>query len=397
MNSETNTKIDDYSSNKNVNEIKKNTNINRENEVYLSQINLTTTNNLQNKKNLKNSNEKNIKKIILRIIISIILSLLLALILVFLLKKNKTKSKEKEQLEPIKTEIQKPLIPKPYKPHPNFFSYKISTLYFNSTKIETTNMKFEDKKIKLEEKKKTINTEYLFTIVSEPNESNNYYIGYFLILSRNETIEGNEKIKYFDDSDNINNDKNFKVVMRVNFKDDGTLVEQNIPKDINNLYFNELNDTIACFIPIYLNKREIKLDDFEGQNNPKKGVNKNDKWISNDIRGRLILDDIALINSEYKAIINVTIEEGNCKQCIFNKNISIRNGEYGKSNDNLNLSGDTYTNGYELNDDFTIKGFIDSIETISTQTVKFKEDGGEELAKKYKDKLEKLQWLIHLH
>ena len=270
------------------------------------------------------------------------------------------------------------------------YQFKISTLYFNSTTEETIQTILEllglgsDKKRRLKEinKTKTINSEYLFAIVSEPNGTNNYFTGYLLILNRNETLEGNNKSKYFDDSSNIDNDKNFNGV-RVKFKDDGTIIEQLVLKDFNDLYLNEINDTIACIIPKYLNS---------SQNNLKKEDEK-EKFVLNDIIGGLSLNDSVLVNSLYNASIKSSGENGTPKGGVFVKKIKLENGEYDKSNEKMSLTEDTITIGDELTDDITINGLIKSIETNSIQTIKFEKDGGEELAKKYKDKFEKLQWL----
>ena len=78
------------------------------------------------------------------------------------------------------------------------YTYKISTLYFNSTKEEIIKTLLEElnvdnkRRLKEQKKTKTINTEYLFTIVSVPNDTLNidYYTGYVLILNRSETLKG---------------------------------------------------------------------------------------------------------------------------------------------------------------------------------------------------------------
>ena len=41
---------------------------------------------------------------------------------------------------------------------------------------------------------KKINSEYLFSIVSEPNEKNNYFLGYVILLKRTYFLNEKEKI-----------------------------------------------------------------------------------------------------------------------------------------------------------------------------------------------------------
>ena len=265
------------------------------------------------------------------------------------------------------------------------FSYNISTLYFNSTKEETIKTLLEDlniddsKKRRLKEisKTKTINTEYLFTIVSEPINPDDYYTGYVLILSRNETLEGNDKNKYLDDSDNINNDKNFNGVIRIKFKKDGSDIKEEVPEDFNDLYFSEINETIHCIIP--------KLKD-------KKVKNENENLYSNNVAGFISINDDTLKDSKYDEDINIfseKLENEFYKQAVFQKNILMKSSEYKKDNEkNPNIV--EVAEGFD--DGLTINGLIDSIKINSIQTVKFKKDDGAELAKKYKEKLDALQW-----
>ena len=89
----------------------------------------------------------------------------------------------------------------------------------------------------------------MFAIVSVPNNVVDYYTGYVLMLKREEKLDGNNKAKSFNDLDNINNDKSYNGVMRVKYKGDGTILEIVGQKDLNELYYNEIKDTISCLIP----------------------------------------------------------------------------------------------------------------------------------------------------
>ena len=302
------------------------------------------------------------RKIGLFAIIGVVICAIIIGLAVGLSKKNKSKT-------PIEDENNKKLI---------IYSYNISTLYFNSTKEETIKTLLEDlnidngknRRLKEISKTKTINTEYLFTIVSEPNKTVDYYTGYVLILSRNETLEGNDKNKYLDDSDNINNDKNYNGVLRVKFKVDGTILDLEAPKGLNVLYLNEINETINCLIP-------------------KKKDEKND-IISNNFDGGLSLNDSALSKSEYKENLKISKEDIYYKQGVFEKNILIQNGEYSDDNSNKEESSEEHEIGFDA--DLTINGLIESVDIKSIQTTKFKKDDGKELAEKYKIKLEQLEW-----
>jgi hypothetical protein len=244
---------------------------------------------------------------------------------------------------------------------------------------------------------KTIKTDYLFAIVSEPDNETEYYTGYVLMLKREEKLKGNDKAKSFNDLDNINNDKGYNGVIRIKFFYNGTILEIVGQKDINELYYNEINDTISCLIPRIINESKSdrsdrrNLDEVDGINHYSNETDTKENKTSylNNIKGRLSLNDSALLNSEYKADINITIEKGNYKQMTFNKELVIQNGEYEKSVDpSLNK---TYM-GDDINDDITVNGLIQKVETISNQTLNFERDGGEELALKYKDKLEKFDF-----
>lgn len=111
--------------------------------------------------------------------------------------------------------------------------FKISSLFFNSSKKEYIKTNLEDisnnnkiRRLEENENIKEIKSEFLFTIVSEPNLENEYYEGYVIILSRKEILNDVEKT-FFNESNNINeDDKNFKGVMKVIFKDNGTIVDR---------------------------------------------------------------------------------------------------------------------------------------------------------------------------
>ena len=184
-------------------------------------------------------------------------------------------------------------------------------MFFNSSKEEiiktiidsNNNNKFEEK-----ENIKLIESEYLFAIVSEPYKDFNYYIGYVIILNRTEYLNGEQK-NYFDDSNNINDDKkNYKGLMKVKFKEDGTIYERLYKEDLNEIFMNEINDTISCLIPKFLNKRN--LDQFDGDFTIDFGddKNKNSFWVSNTMNGSLCFDDDILENSKYDSNINFTIQ-----------------------------------------------------------------------------------------
>ena len=326
---------------------------------------------------------KKYQKIGLFAIIGVVICALVIVLAVCLSKKNKSKNP-------------------PHQENNLIFNYKISTLYFNSVKDETIKTILEDiksdsKNRRLSEKKniKTIKTDYLFAIVSVPNNVVDYYTGYVLMLKREEKLDGNYITKSFDDLDNINNDKSYNGVMRVKYKGDGTILEIVGQKDLNELYYNEINDTITCLIPriIVPNDERNLYEVYNGNNNysEEPDTNENKTSYLNNINGRLGLNDSALIGSEYYADINITIEKGNYKQMTFNKRLLIQNGEYEKSVDSSLPKNKTFM-GDEIDDDITVNGLIQSVETISNQTLNYERDDGEELAIKYKNKLEKFEF-----
>jgi len=273
------------------------------------------------------------------------------------------------------------------------YSYKISTLYFNSIKEETIKTILEEfnvdnkRRLKEQKKTKTINTEYLFAIVSEPNETLNidYYTGYVLILNRNETLEGNNKSKYFDESNYINEDKNFNGLMQVKFKEDGTIVEQNNLKDLNDLYFNEINDTISCLIPDFIKKRNLEQLDINNEEknlfndetfyNSGEDKSKNISWFSKTMKGKSSMDNTDL-SYKYYMNINITLQNNQINQCVLEKQIFI-NKENEKQNEDFENE---------------LTGLINSLENNSTQTLNFIKNEGKKLAEKYNNKLKNLDF-----
>ena len=201
MNSEiSNKKIN--SENENNNEININVNTNENNnennnteikynqsnevlDLNTSKINPETTD-AEEEKPPKNNIAKRLKKIfIITFAISIIIC---AIIVGIIIKLKKSKNKKEEENEE------------------NLIDYKISNLIYNSTKEEKINTTFNTigmKKYRNDVKK--INSEYLFLIVSEPNEINNYFLGYIILLKRTEFLNEKEK-KIFDDSKILNED-----------------------------------------------------------------------------------------------------------------------------------------------------------------------------------------------
>jgi len=285
------------------------------------------------------------------------------------------------------------------------FNYKISTLYFNSVKDETIKTILEDikadsknRRLKEIDNIKTIKTEYLLAIVSEPIENvTNYYTGYVLMLNRKEYLNGKEK-NSFDDSKNIDNENNYRGIMQIKFLKDGTIIDRLFQSDLNDLYRNEINDTIFGILP------KLNLSDLTGNRNLEEfngelpeyeygdvDKSKNISWISNVLDGKLSLDNDALKNSQYNSNINITIQNDEIKESVIQKTIIIKNDEYEKSDEYYDdTDKDSVLFGKELNDDITIGGLIQSIVTKSNQTLKFIKDGGKELAKKYENKLKNL-------
>ena len=291
------------------------------------------------------------------------------------------------------------------------FNYKISTLYFNSVKDETIKTILEDmnsdsKNRRLTEKNniKTIKSDYLLAIVSKPDNVTKYFTGYVIMLNRKESLNGEDKVsKSFDDSNNIDNDNNFRGLVKIKFLEDGTIIDRLFQSDLNDLYRNEINDTIFGILPKLnlsaLNFTELtdnrNLEEFNGELPEYEygdvDKNKNISWVSNVLDGKLSLDNDALKNSQYNSNINITIQNDEIKQSVIQKTIIIKSDEYEKPDEYYDdTDKDSVLFGKELNDDITIGGLIQSIVTKSNQTLKFIKDGGKELAKKYENKLKNL-------
>ena len=277
--------------------------------------------------------------------------------------------------------------------------FKISSLFFNSSKKQIIKTNLEGipnnkKTRRLEENEniKEIKSDYLFTIVSEPNLENDYFVGYVIILSRKEMLN-DEEISFFDESNHINeDDKNYKAIMKIKFKNDGTIIEKLFQKGLNEIYMNEINDAISCMIPNFINKRNLEqLNEEETFYNNGEDKNKNSSWYSKTMKGKLGLDNNAVLNSEYDGKINITLQNNMIKKSVLEKKIIIKNGEYQKPK-NFNFDEGTISFGDELNDDITIKGLIDSVENNSTQTLNFVKDEGKNLAEKYKNKLKNVDF-----
>ena len=164
--------------------------------------------------------------------------------------------------------------------------------------------------------------------------------------------------------------------MKVKFKEDGEILERLYKEDLNEIFLNEINDTISCIIPKFLNKRN--LDEFNGEYTYDFGddKDKNISWMSNAMNGSLSFDDDILEDSKYDSNVNFTIQNNNFKESVLKKNFLIKNDDNEENN--------------ELNNNITINGLIKSIEISSNQVLNFIKDEGKELAEKYKNKLSNL-------
>ncbi len=233
---------------------------------------------------------------------------------IFLIKGPKNKEEEKEDEEEKEEEDD-----------PNKF-YKISSLFFNSLKKEITRTKinlnlYNNERLIEKENVKEINSEYLFTIVSEPNLENEYFIGYVIILSRIEFLNKNQKT-FFNDSNIINEDnKNYKGIIKVKFKNDGTIIDRLFQSDLSVTYMDEINDIISCVIPDFIKKRNLQkinednyLFNYETSYNSGEDKNENIFWFSK------IIDEL---NSENYIKINITIQNNHIKQSVLEKNIDL--------------------------------------------------------------------------
>ena len=386
MNSEiSNKKIN--SENENNNEININVNTNENNnennnteikynqsnevlDLNTSKINPEPTD-AEEEKPPKNNIAKRLKKIfIITFAISIIIC---AIIVGIIIKLKKSKNKKEEENEE------------------NLIDYKISNMIYNSTKEEKINTTFNTigmKKYRNDVKK--INSEYLFLIISEPNEINNYFLGYIIILKRTEFLNEKEK-KIFDDSKILNEDnKDFKGIIQIKFNKNGTIIEQLFQKDSNEIYINEINDTISCLIPNFLNKKNI--ENIKEKKNIDFGINNKKKisWISNNLKGKLSFDDDPLINSKYDSKINITIQESNIIKSVLEKKLLIQNEK--EENENLNFTEKFFVVFDDLNDDDFINGLIESIEINSTQILNFEKEEKKKISEKFINKLNKLNF-----
>ena len=317
---------------------------------------------------------KNPKYIILliRIILSIILGGLIILIIVFLTENSKQENIEEDTYN---------------------FTYNISSLFFNSSKEEIITTIIEEKsdsnERKFKEKKniKLIESEYLFTIVSIPNENNNsYYTGYIIILSRNEYLNGKLK-KHLNESNNIlNTNTNFQGIIQVKFNNNGTIVDRLFQNDLNDLYMNEINETISCLIPKLINQRN--LDQINNETVFDYGIiDENNSWVSNSMNGKLSLDDDILIYSKYDSNLNITVQNKTLIQSVLEKKFLIQNDE----NKNFSSIDNNIEFMNDINDDlFYLNSLIQSIEIVSKQTLKYQKNEGNKLALKYKNKLSQL-------
>ena len=375
-------------------------NENKINDSYQKITNETQTSSNHQKKSNK-------KLFYLIIISSAICAIIIIILLCTLLPKKKSNSKnyeipsqpEEPEIEPSIEEIKEDSKDEPKEENENEKFFKISSLFFNSSKKEIIKTNLDgipiDKKTRrLDENEnvKEIKSDYLFTIVSEPNLENDYFVGFVIILSRKEILN-DEEISFFDESNHINeNDKNYKAIMKIKFKNDGSIIEKLFQKGLNGIYMNEINDAISCVIPNFIKKRNLEqLNEEETFFNNGENKNENSFWYSKTMKGKLGLDNNALLNSEYDGKINITLQNNVIKQSVLEKKIIIKNGEYQKPK-NFNFDEGTISFGDELNDDITIKGYIDSIENNSTQTLNFVKDEGKNLAEKYKNKLKKLEF-----
>jgi hypothetical protein len=94
--------------------------------------------------------------------------------------------------------------------------------------------------------------------------------------------------------------------MQIKFLKDGTIIDRLFQSDLNDLYRNEINDTIFGILP------KLNLSDLTGNRNLEEfngelpeyeygdvDKSKNISWISNVMDGKLSLENDALKNSEY--------------------------------------------------------------------------------------------------
>ena len=193
--------------------------------------------------------------------------------------------------------------------------------------------------------------------------------------------------KHFNESNNIlNKNTNFQGIIQVIFKKDGTIVDRLFQNDLNDLYMNEINETISCLIPKLINQRN--LDQINNETVFDNGIiDENNSWVSNSMNGKLSLDDDILINSKYESNLNITVQNKTLTQSVLEKKFLIQNDE----NKNFSSIDNNIEFMNDINDDFIyLNSLIQSIEIVSKQTLKYQKNKGKKLALKYKNKLSHL-------
>ncbi len=340
--------------------------LNNESDLNTSKINPEeTTENKNYPKNSKVKKTKFKKFLFISIIISIVICAIVIGI-IFGIKKPKKKEENEEFL----------------------IKHEISDMFFNSTKEEKIKTVFNT--IGMKENRtdiKKINSEYLFSIVSEPNEKNNYFLGYVILLKRTYFLNEKEK-NIFNNSNILNDNKNFKEIIQIKFTKNGTIIEQLFLNNSNEIYLNEINETISCLIPNFIDKNKINE-----KKNINFGVNENISWISNNLKGKLIFDNDPLNNSNYDSKINITIQDSNIIKSVYEKKLLIQNEI--EEETNFNFTKFPFIFNDDLNDVDIINGIIDSIEINSTQILNFEKENSKEIDEKFKNKLKDLNFISY--
>ena len=304
--------------------------------------------------------EKKFKKIIIAIA-SILAAIIIIVLCVVLIKKNKKKVDEDDSSDDINLPIINGTI-----------EYSISSLIFDSVKEEKVEINFDRNSFKkrildsIETiKTKTIKSKYLFII---SNSESNKFSGYLIMLSReDETSENN-----FNDEGK----ENFHAATKISFNENGEIFENNFLIGTNEIYKNEINDTLLGLIPkiknSYRNLEQIELaqteDDF------------NNTIYEQKITGRIAIDNDALKNSKFYSNIISKTKFKRVENSVIKKELNILNGEYDNNNNDSNV---------EFKDLSTIKSLFQSILINSEQNINLIETQNEKKTKEYEEKLEK--------
>ena len=304
--------------------------------------------------------EKKFKKIIIAIA-SILAAIIIIVLCVVLIKKNKKKVDEDDSSDDKNLPIINGTI-----------EYSISSLIFDSVKEEKVEINFDRNSFKKRildsietTKTKTIKSKYLFII---SNSESNKFSGYLIMLSReDETSENN-----FNDEGK----ENFHAATKISFNENGEIYENNFLIGTNEIYKNEINDTLLGLIPkiknSYRNLEQIELaqteDDF------------NNTIYEQKITGRIAIDNDALKNSKFYSNIISKTKFKRVENSVIKKELNILNGEYDNNNNDSNV---------EFKDLSTIKSLFQSILINSEQNINLIETQNEKKTKEYEQKLEK--------